>query len=382
VGAEGTGAAMMRDESSGLEFLRFAWRERRIVILACASALAVAATVTFFLPRRYTATATILIEPPAGNDPRAATAVSTVYLESLKTYEQLVSADTLFAGAIDKLGLRTRYSDSTIEELKRKMLAVSKPVNTSLIEVSATLPNPADAQRLAQTVAQDAVTLNAALDKQANEDLVREPERLYQAAKARRERAEKAQAEFLQGKSVLSLDRQIADTEALRSQVGLDLARERSDLASFEGQRDSGLYSDPSIKELTALQAAASVARVRTLEQQQAQLHDVLSARLPEMEMLKRQQEAIENELRSARAEEETAMNRIREIQSSTGVRRVRLTLLDPGIVPQKPSFPNLALNMVVAFALALAASLMLLIFRFVRRALVSRYEEPVYSRV
>ena len=45
----------------------------------------------FCFPKRYTATATILIDPPAGGDPRIATAVSTVYLESLKTYELLAT---------------------------------------------------------------------------------------------------------------------------------------------------------------------------------------------------------------------------------------------------------------------------------------------------
>jgi uncharacterized protein involved in exopolysaccharide biosynthesis len=86
----------MNTASDGLEFLQYLWKRRVIVAAACASALAVTSVVSVFLPRRYTATASILIESPGGNDPRAAAAVSPVYLESLKTYELLASSDTLF----------------------------------------------------------------------------------------------------------------------------------------------------------------------------------------------------------------------------------------------------------------------------------------------
>jgi len=45
-----------------------------IVAICCVSAMAVAGGISVLLPARYTATASILIEPPAGNDPRGATA--------------------------------------------------------------------------------------------------------------------------------------------------------------------------------------------------------------------------------------------------------------------------------------------------------------------
>ena len=48
---------------------------------------------------QYTATARIVIDPPAGTDLRAAMAVSPIYLESLRTYEQFASSDSLFQKA-------------------------------------------------------------------------------------------------------------------------------------------------------------------------------------------------------------------------------------------------------------------------------------------
>lgn len=373
----------MQEEFSGLEFLEYVWRKRHVPAIACVSALVLAAAITFLLPERYTATATVLIEPPAGNDPRAATAVSTVYLESLKTYEHLVSSDTLFAGAIEKLGIRKRHKGSTVEELKRRMLAVSKPVNTSLIEISATLPNPEEAQRLAQTIAEDAVELNFSLDRQSNEALTREADQIYREAKARREQAEQAQAAFLKETSILTLDQQLAAASELRAQVNLDLAREKSSLAAYEGQRTATVPDGvPLNKDWTDMQISAANGRIRELEKQQAQLTEFLSAKSPAIEKIKREQEAIEAELHAARLEEQNARARLAELQSSSAVRRVRITMLDPGIVPQKPSFPNVPLTLTMAFVLAVIGSIAYLAIRFAGNRMAVPHREPAYSRV
>src|SRR5215468_6558549 len=65
--------------------------------------------VSLILPKQYTATARLVIEPPAGTDLRAAMAVSPIYLESLKTYEHFASSDSLFQKAVDHFGLRTSF---------------------------------------------------------------------------------------------------------------------------------------------------------------------------------------------------------------------------------------------------------------------------------
>ena len=127
----------MRNASEALEFAGYLWRRRILMAITCVTALAVAGVVSLLLPARYTATASILIEPPGGNDPRAATAVSTVYLESLKTYERFASNDTLFEHALDDLRLRQRYPGASTEVLKRRILEVSKPVPAPRLSISA-----------------------------------------------------------------------------------------------------------------------------------------------------------------------------------------------------------------------------------------------------
>ena len=375
----------MRDDLSGAEFLRFVWHARRVPAIACLIAVVCAGIASLLLPKRYTATSTILIEPPAGNDPRAVTAVSTVYLESLATYERLVASDSLFKRALKESHLLDQYRGATIEELKEKILDVSKPVNTSLIEVSITLPNPAQAQRFAQTLAEDAVDLNSSLDLQSSEDLLHEPRLLLAEATARREKAEQVQMAFLQRTSVLTLDQEVNAATELRAEVNLDLARGKVSLASYEGRRSAetpeGSPADQST--WTEWQIAATSARIHDLQEQADSLTKFLDEQVPAVEKLKRQEEAIETELRAARADEESALERLKEIQSSAAIRRVRITVLDPGIVPEKPSFPNLPVNLIAAFLLALVISLGYLALRF-SQVQVEQPEEksPVFSIV
>src|SRR5579862_5870415 len=116
-----------------IDFLRARWK---FPAFACGFAILLALAIGFLLPKRYTATATILIDPPAGGDPRIATAVSTVYLESLKTYELLATNDQLFLRAASQFHLRDQ--GSPIESLKQRVLKVDKLRDTRALEISVT----------------------------------------------------------------------------------------------------------------------------------------------------------------------------------------------------------------------------------------------------
>src|SRR6266404_5303443 len=105
----------MRNTAEGLEFAGYLWRSRMLVAIACVSALVVAGIVSLLLPVRYTATAS-----------------STVYIESLKTFERLASSDTLFEHALDDLHIRQRYPGVSTETLKRRILEVSKPASMAI----------------------------------------------------------------------------------------------------------------------------------------------------------------------------------------------------------------------------------------------------------
>src|SRR6478672_6435128 len=86
-----------------IDQLRSRWR---LVAIVCALAAAVSLAASLLMTARYTATCRILVDPPAGSDPRVSTAVSPIYLESLRTYEAFAASDDLFLQASKKFGLR------------------------------------------------------------------------------------------------------------------------------------------------------------------------------------------------------------------------------------------------------------------------------------
>src|SRR5215813_7517293 len=141
-----------------LEHIRRRWRLPALLLVA---ALGASLVLSLLQTRRYTAKISLVIEPPASSDPRAAMAVSPIYLESLRTYEHYAASDHLFEQAAQKFGLRGKgRRGPTMESLKRSVLHVSVARNTKILEIAATLSDPAKAYALATYIAEQTVTLS------------------------------------------------------------------------------------------------------------------------------------------------------------------------------------------------------------------------------
>jgi uncharacterized protein involved in exopolysaccharide biosynthesis len=69
--------------------------------------------------------------------------------------------------------------------------------------------------------------------------------------------------------------------------------------------------------------------------------------------------------LRAARGEYEAANTKLNDIRASAMFRGERLQVIDPGIVPRKPSSPNLLLNITAALLIALVVSVLYLSVQF-----------------
>jgi capsular polysaccharide biosynthesis protein len=369
--------------AEGLEFASYLWRNRALVAIACASAVAVAGVVSLLLPARYTATASILIEPPGGNDPRSATAVSTVYLESLKTYERMASSDTLFEHALDELHIRQRYPGVSTETLKRRILEVSKPTSTTILDISATVSDAKSAQALAQYIAERTVALHESLGRQTDEELSKEPRQIFEAARARREAAEKAKDQFIRATPVEALDREVLVTGELKLDVGKELARARAELANYLGQQQAPQPSEAGERQSgwTQFEITATRTKIQDLENQDRELQQALTAKGSLLEDLRRKRDALDAELKSARADEDAENTKLSDVISSSAARGVRLKILDPGILPRRPSFPNPPLNLAVAFVLSLFASIGYVAIRFAYDRTRDALREPVFSR-
>ena len=351
----------------GIQFIHYVRRRLSVILVSCAIAVSLSAGVCLILPKRYTATASILIEPPAGNDPRGATAVSPVYLESLKTYERFASSDSVFIRSLRTLGLQDEFTNRDIESVKRSVLKVSRPTSTRIIEISATLAQPQSAQRLAQNIAEQSVALNRRLIDQSSGDLLNEMRRSAQVAETRLKSADRTQDEILRTQRVDALQNEVNELNQLKITVGQDLGKTRAELADMQAEIKTFKDGDgmEAQAQWTRRQIDALEARVKNLSQQLDELGSASGAKAAELESRKQRREAVTLDLRSARADYESARAKLSEAQNSAAFHGERLEIMDPGIVPEHPSSPNIPLNLMIAIVLSLLASLTYLAVRF-----------------
>jgi uncharacterized protein involved in exopolysaccharide biosynthesis len=318
------------------ELIDYALSRWRFIAIAVSTAVLAAMAAGFLLPRRFTATASILIDAPGGLDPRAATEVSPVYLESLRTYEHFASSDSLFADAIRRLHIREQYSGVPVESLKSLVLKVSKPRDTKILEISATLDDPRKAQALAQYIAEQTVSLNRSLDRRADDDLTEDARGRVNATKAR----------------VAAADREFAaatidGVEGIRSELdaAVDLdARVRRDLAEAKADLADALAQEPAPgadRDRLARQIAALRGRIAELQMQQAASEKMVQSKQQILGRRQARLDSAQEEQKAARAQLDAAQARLNDLTASAGLRTERLKIIDPGIVPERPSAPN-----------------------------------------
>jgi uncharacterized protein involved in exopolysaccharide biosynthesis len=351
----------------GTQFPHYVRQRWQVIAVCCAVSIVVTVGTCVLLPKRYTATASILIEPPAGNDPRGATAVSPVYLESLKTYERFASSDTVFATALDELRLQPKFGGASIESIKRSVLKVARPTSTKIVEISATLDDPKNAQRLAQHVAEQTIALNRRLNDRSIEDVLRESKSTRDSARDRLDKAEKAKEELITAEAIDALQSEVTEISQLRLNAEQELGKTRAELADMQAEMKTFHAGDglESQADWTMRQIEALRARIGSLEEQARTLNTSGSTKTTVLESRKQRRERQETELRSARADYEVAKTKLSDAQSSAAYRGERLEIMDPGIVPQRPSFPNIPLNVMAALVISMAASIAYLALRF-----------------
>jgi uncharacterized protein involved in exopolysaccharide biosynthesis len=106
-------------------------------------------------------------------------------------------------------------------------------------------------------------------------------------------------------------------------------------------------------------------ARLESLEKQDADLQRQIQAKSVALSDREARGEQMQQRTRAAQAAYDAAALRQRELDASAGLRGERLRVLDPGVVPERPSFPNVGLNVILAIFVALIASLTYLTLTF-----------------
>jgi len=351
-----------------MDYLRRRWR-----VIAAASGVAVLLSlgISLLLPKHYTATASIVIEPPGGNDVRLSTAVSPVYLESLKTYERFASSDTLFARAAERFHLLG--TGQSIESLKRQVLKVAKLRDTKILEISATLADPKTAQGLVQYLADETVTASRVESLVSDTDFVGKAQKQTNEAHLRLERTQKESSDSAVNAPIEALQSEVDAAVELQGKVQQQLVSADADVAEYQQQAQTG--GQFAGEQLQAARARASLLQKRSddLARDIKEKGKLLATRLARREQL-------QTETKLAQSAYEALSNRLRDLEVTAGSHAEQLRVIDPGIVPQRPSSPNIALNVAIALFLALAASIAYLSLAFAYRRNSPAFE-PAISR-
>ncbi len=362
----------MQTAFDAFSYVDYVTRRWSTVAVSCGVAVAIAVAVSLILPNRYTATASILIDSPVGSDVRTATAVSPVYLESLRTYEHFASSDSLFQRAVEQLHLRGLQGGSSLESWRKRVLKVSKIRDTRILEISATLPEPKAAQGLGQFIAEETVKMSQRLLRESEADLLDEARQQEESSRARLEKAQSLWRTVSGTAPVDSLKNEIDSLAKAGGRLRRTSASANADVAEWSDRvralsaAGSGAAHDSPERAREELDAARS--RAAALEKERRALEEDVKNRGLLLARRLAERSTIEAELREATTVHDAASIRLRELQGTIGYRGERLKIVDPGVVPQKPSFPNLPLNALAALAAGLLVSGVYLSITFTRQ--------------
>ena len=308
-----------------LNFLAARWR---FIAVSCLVSVTLASGVSLLRPKQYTATCRILIEPPAGTDIRSALGVSPIYLESLKTYEHFAGSDSLFLRALNQFELRRRFPDRPVESLKASILRVGMVRDTKILEIKVTLLDPKIAQAFALYLAEETVKLSRSVDQEADQDLSQAIEKQQSEAQARVDRSEAEWTRELAEQPIDELEQQIQSNGELRASLERQLLCAEVDAS--EGQASG---EDVLRKQVAQVEHDLSAAQ------------SLLARRMAERERLGAERDASQEAFTMVQT-------RLGQIRADRGYRSERLKIIDPGIVPERPSAPNIPLAVIAAMIL------------------------------
>ncbi len=340
-------AIMMPEPILG-ERLGYVVSRWRYLVTVIGSAALLAFVVSELMPRRYTATATVIIDPPTASDPRASAALNPTYLASLSTFEHFFTSDTLFLQAATRFHLDPGNAD--IETLRRKILKVSIQRDTRILEVSATVPDPVVAKSLVQFITEQSIAASRSdaigADREGLQNMTAELERA-------RARFQKAQAEW---ERAAREDPPDSIQDSLEAAIGLQSENRRlgseagADAAEWQARAKDGVPAD---REYAQTQARVATARKDHYAARETRIDSEIEA---DRRLLARRSGALtaaSAELDSARRELEGFEGRVRDLSAMAGTRTERMRVIDPGVVPRRPSSPKVLFSTIAAALLA-----------------------------
>jgi capsule polysaccharide export protein KpsE/RkpR len=157
----------------------------------------------------------------------------------------------------------------------------------------------------------------------------------------------------------------------LQTKLRQDLLDAEANVAEYQQQGDGQFARE---------QLQAARARVSLLEKRSQELARSISEKSALVAKRTAKRDEVVAELRMAQAAYDSSAARLRDLRGAAGTRGERLRVMDPGIIPQRPSSPNVFLNVAAALLVALVASIVYLSFAFSFRRRSVGFE-PAVSR-
>jgi uncharacterized protein involved in exopolysaccharide biosynthesis len=369
----------MPDSFHPLDYIHYLGRRWKLWTLALVAAGLTAALACLVLPKRYTATAMIVIDPPAASDPRAGIAVTPTYLESLRSYEEFASSQSLFLRACRKFHLLEAAGSPAFETFQRRVLRVDKLKDTRLLQISVTLRDPKLAQAVAQYVAEQTVALNQRIAGENDASLLAAGQRQLDMAREALA-AVRDQAARIASEHEAALDEEISTHSEVLRRTEQQLADANATAAELTAQqRAIGAATPASDREYLRQQLAGAQARQAALAKDKQAMQTSLDADLAALAKWRARRQDAYDQLSRAESAFDLAQQHASNLAASAGSRSEQLRVVDPGIVPQRPSFPNLPLALAAALLLSGMASLAWLTLQF---GLSRQREHPVRAEL
>jgi capsular polysaccharide transport system permease protein len=257
-----------------------------------------------------------------------------------------------------------------LESLQHRVLKVSKVRDTKILEVSVKLSDPKLAQALAQYIAEETVNMSHSESLASDRDFAHLAEKQVAESQRRLAEVQAAWNAMAVQEPVESLQSEIDADVDLRGKVEEQLVAAESEAAEYRQQAQDGSFARE--------QTEAAQARAALLTRRSRELQMAIQTKSATLAARTARRQALATTLQVAQQSYETVAGRLLESRATAGTHAEQLRIIDPGTVPQRPSSPNITLNVAAAFFAALILSVAGLSFAFVYGRRPIRYERPL----
>jgi capsule polysaccharide export protein KpsE/RkpR len=256
-----------------------------------------------------------------------------------------------------------------LEAIQHRVLKVSKLRDTKVLEVSAKLSDPKLAQALAQYIAEETVNMNRRESLASDHDFIDLADKQVTDARQRLTEIQTAWNAMVVSEPVESLQSEIDADVDLRGKVEEQLVSAESAAAEYQQEAQDGPFARE--------QWSAAQARVAILAKRSQELQRAIEQKTATLALRNAKRQSLGTTLKVAQQSYETVAGRLLESRATAGTHAEQLRIIDPGTVPQRPSSPNISLNVAAALLAALILSIAYLSFAFVYGRRSIRYERP-----